>query len=116
MKNCRGKSGKQKLFSGCLRTENYCYLVHPVVINRKKTLCKYEIKDKIDFVQILSENLYILCREGVLEIYKFRCLKNAHRVKLVYSVNCNSQKITDVICSGTYLFNLNFQINLKYLP
>ncbi len=103
MKSCRtesNKSNKENLFIGSLRTNKYCYLVHPVQIDGKRTLCKYKIKDKIDFVQMLSEKLYILCREGVLEIFKLSCLKNYHRVKLVYSVHCNSKQITDVICAG----------------
>ena len=104
MKSCRSKTNKENLFMGSLRTSEHCYLVHTVELSDKKTLCKYKIKDRIDFVQMLSEKLYVLCREGILEIYELKCLKNSHRVKLVYSVNCNSKQITDVICVGIYIY------------
>ena len=128
VKPCLDMDRSEHLFQGALITKDFVYIVHTT--SRMKrildsveknsgdedetsqqqqkslTLCKYEIMEKIDFIEMLSKHLYILCRRGIIEMYKIKCLKSFHRVKLVFSINSLSTQITDLVLNGGFKFEI----------
>lgn len=103
VKNCRTKYENEKMFTGCVRTKDFIYFMHTICINGKYALCKMELKQNVDNVYVLASNAFVLFREGVLELYLTTCLKETHRNKLIYSVNCNTNRVNDAIVIGKLL-------------
>ena len=93
---------KNEIFTGAFKTKDYLYLVHTTTLaDNRKALCKIELKERVDFVEVVNEKYYILCRNGIIELYKLKCLDNKHRVRLIFSINSLSRNVTDLICFGT---------------
>ena len=109
------------MFTGAITTADYIYLVHNVdaaatshkratargpkkpLLRSKNALCKVELKDKCDFVHVINKRYYIMCRRGIIELYKLKCYDNVHRIKLIASVNSLSRKVTDMIYLDGYI-------------
>jgi hypothetical protein len=97
-----------EIFTGAITTKDYVYLIHTSNknTNKKMSLCKLELKENIDFIEVFDKSFYILCRNGIIELYKLKCLSANHRIKLVFSINSLSPHINDIINIG--------KINCRY--
>ena len=92
---------KNEIFTGAFKTKDYLYLVHTTsMADNHQALCKIELKERVDFVEVINEKYYILCRNGIIELYKLKCLGNKHRVRLIFSINSLSRNVTDLTCFG----------------
>ena len=91
-----------EIFTGAITTKDYLYLIHTSNKNasKKMSLCKLELKENIDFIEVFDKSFYILCRNGIIELYKLKCLSKNHRIKLVFSINTLSPHINDIINIG----------------
>ena len=97
------------IFTGSLRSKDFVYICHSklsthINTTAKYEICKMELKGRVDFVQVLDDKHYLLCRDGIIELFKMKCLKKSHKVKLIFSVNSNSNRVTDTV----YFSNFNF--------
>lgn len=90
--------------SFCSETSNDKHVTYRSFEESGNTLCKHEIEEKVDYVEVLDERTYIVCRRGVFEMYKIKCLNHTHRVKLILSVNSLSTKIMDLILLDNFLY------------
>lgn len=89
-----------KGFSGAFLTKDYVYIVHTIKKDRKYCLCKLEIKEKADMVQMIEKNAFLISRQGVIEMFSFKCLKNNHFLKLELSFETNSIRNYDIYFIG----------------
>ena len=88
-----------------IRTLNNSYIVHRTEnIDGKKGLCKLELKGRIDYLEPINKHYFLICRYGIIELYKFNCLKDTHRLKLIFSINSLSRKCTDFILIRKFKF------------
>jgi hypothetical protein len=123
------KANPDDLFTGAILTKNYAYVVHSSRVKLaqsrvdesddeeedsassrrresllyeydNKSLCKHEIKERVDCIEVISRNTYLLCRRGIIEMYKIKCMDKLHLVKLVFSINSLSSKVTDMVFIG----------------
>lgn len=88
------------LFHGIIQTTECVYLVHPNQKKRDNELCSIEIKGKPEWCEMVSKKCFIICKRGVIEMYKYKCLNNSHELKLIFAVNSFSQKITCIFRLG----------------
>jgi hypothetical protein len=104
-------SNDSSLFNGALITQDYVYIVHSDKFSNSdrsesnhKSLCKYEINNRVDLIEMISKDLYILCRKGIIEMFKMKCLNDSHKVELVFAINSLSTRINDIVMLGK-IFN-----------
>lgn len=87
-----------------LISKEYVYMVH-YIKTPKVGLCKLEIKEKHDYARFVNRNYYLLSRNGIIEYYKLKCMNSTHRVKLVFSINTLSNKVTNILSIGKFKFS-----------
>ena len=89
----------QNFFS--LKTENYFYIVHAFHGNMDK-LCKLEMEEKIEAIEILNSDYFLLAKSGVIEMHKLECMKKEHTLRLILSIHSLNRNITDMILIGKF--------------
>jgi len=87
----------QNFFS--LKTENYFYIVHAFHGSMEK-LCKLELEEKIEAIEILNSDYFLLAKSGVIEMHKLECSKKEHTLRLILSIHSLNRNITDMILIG----------------
>jgi hypothetical protein len=93
----------QNFFS--LKTEDYFYIVHAFHGNMEK-LCKLEMNEKVEAIEILNSDYFLLAKDGVIEMHKLECLNKEHTLKLILSIHSLNRNITDMILIGKLGLNL----------
>jgi len=89
-----------KQFAGFMRTKDHLFIFHLKERNKKEALCKFELKDKVELLEVLDENYFITSKEGIIDLYKYNCMNNIHRTKRLISINSYSRMITSLIVVG----------------
>ena len=93
--------------SFCLRTKDYFYIIHKNELDQTEEsddFCKIEIKERVDYVEILASDYFLLGKSGIIEMYKVKCTSKTHRLQLICSINTTSRNITDLIFIGKQIF------------
>jgi len=95
----------QNFFS--LKTEDYFYIVHAFHGNMEK-LCKLEMKEKVEAIEILNLDYFLLAKDGIIEMHKLECLNKEHTLKLILSIHSLNRSITDMILIGKLGYQICF--------
>ena len=71
-------------------------------------LCKLEMKEKVEAIEILNSDYFLLAKDGVIEMHKLECLNKEHTLKLILSIHSLNRNITDMILIGKLGLTLLF--------
>lgn len=90
-----------------LRAAEYFYILQRnknIDELENKEFFKLEIKEEIDLIQPLSENIFFVCKRGIIELYKYEIQEKQIKSSLAFSINTLSRNVTDMIFIGEYYF------------